>query len=94
MSEIVYELYDALKAINIPEDKAKAAAEAMNRAVDKRYNIHADQLATKGDLAAIRSEITDVRRELADAKVEIIKWSVGSIFVAVGVVAAIVRMLG
>lgn len=80
MSEIVYELYDALKAANIPEEKARAAAEAMNQAVDSRYAFHSDLLATKSDLA--------------DAKVEIIKWSVGSIFVAVGLVATIIKLLG
>ena len=65
----------------------------MNRAVDKRYNIHADQLATKGDLATIRSEIADVRRELAEAKVDIIKWTVGSMFVLGGIFIAVVKYM-
>lgn len=44
----------------------------------ERYSLHAAQLATRGDLA--------------EAKMEIIKWTVGTMFAAVGLFAAIVKL--
>ncbi|MEQ1603214.1 MAG: hypothetical protein HOP04_11345 [Methylophilaceae bacterium] len=73
------EIYEAFISAGVKEDKAKAAVESINKEIDKRYTLHASQLATKSDLA--------------DAKTEIIKWAVGSIFVAVGLFAAIVKVM-
>ena len=53
--------------------------ESINREIDKRYSLHATQLATKADLA--------------EAKTEIIKWSVGAVFAAVGLFATIIKIL-
>jgi hypothetical protein len=47
---VVYALYDALVSINVPDDKAKAVIDAMEREM-------MDKLATKADLAALRSEM-------------------------------------
>lgn len=80
------EIYEAFLSAGVKEDKAKAAVESINKEIDKRYSLHADQLATRGDV-----EI--VRRELAEAKADIIKWAVGSIFVAVGLFATIMKVL-
>lgn len=63
----------------VKEDKAKAAVESINKEIDKRYSLHASQLATKTDLA--------------EAKTDIIKWAIGSIFVAVGLFATIMKVL-
>ncbi|WP_341916406.1 hypothetical protein [Polaromonas sp. YR568] len=73
------EIYNAFVKAGVPEAEAKAAVESINKEIDKRYSLHAGQLATKSDLA--------------DAKVEIIKWTVGSMFAAVGLFAAIVKLL-
>lgn len=73
------EIYEAFISAGVKEDKAKAAVESINKEIDKRYTLHASQLATKS--------------VLADAKTEIIKWAVGSIFVAVGLFAAIVKVM-
>ena len=72
------EIYEAFISAGIKEDKAKAAVESINREIDKRYNSHADHLVTKNDLA--------------EAKIEIIKWSLGAMFAAVGLFAAIVKL--
>lgn len=73
------EIYEAFTAAGVPEAKAKAAVESINREIDKRYSLHAEQLTTKADLA--------------EAKTEIIKWTVGTMFAAVGLFAAIVKLL-
>lgn len=73
------EIYNAFVKAGVPEAEAKAAVESINKEIDKRYTLHASQLCTKSDLA--------------DAKVEIIKWTIGSMFAAVGLFAAIVKLL-
>jgi hypothetical protein len=73
------EIYRALVKINVPADDAQAVADSINKEIDKRYMLHAGQLSTKSDLA--------------EAKVEIIKWTIASMFAAVGLFAAIVKLL-
>lgn len=72
------EIYRALIKINVPADDAQAVADSINREIDKRDTLHASQLATKSDLA--------------DTKVEIIKWTIGSMFAAVGIFAAVTKL--
>jgi hypothetical protein len=72
------EIYRALVKINVPAEDAEAVVESINKEIDKRYSLHAQQLATKGDLS--------------DAKAEIIKWTIGSMFAAVGLFAAIAKI--
>ncbi len=79
MSIMELEIYEALTAVNVPADKAKAVVSSIDAAIDKRYNLHASQLVTRGDLEA--------------AKTDIIKWCVASIFGAVALFAAIVKIL-
>lgn len=80
------EIYEAFRSAGVADDKAKAAVESINREIDRRYTLHADQLATRGD-------IETVRREIAEAKTEIIKWTIGAMFAAVGMFAAIVKII-
>lgn len=72
------EIYNAFIKAGVPELEAKAAVESINREIDKRYSLHAQQLATKADLS--------------DAKVDIIKWTIGSMFASVGLFAAITKV--
>jgi len=79
------EIYEAFISAGVKEDKAKAAVESIDKEIDKRYQLHADQLATHGDIA-------EVKKQIAEAKTEIIKWSIGTMFAAVGIFAAIVKL--
>lgn len=72
------EIYRALLKINVSADDAQAVADSINKEIDKRYALHAAQLATKSDLA--------------DAKVEIIKWTIGSMLAAVGLFATLSKL--
>ncbi len=102
------EVFDALRAVGVPDDKARAAVESINRQIDRRYALHAEQLATRTDAAEVRaelrSEVAGVRAELerirgelvakiAEARTDMIQWSVGSVFASVGMFAAITRLL-
>jgi len=72
------EIYNAFVKAGVPEAEARAAVESINKEIDKRYSLHATQLATKSDLA--------------EAKVEIIKWTIGSMIAAVGLFATITKL--
>ena len=51
------ELYEAYISAGVKEDKAKAAVESINKEIDKRYSLHAEQLATRSDPAEAKTEI-------------------------------------
>lgn len=72
------EIYRALLKINVPPEDAQAVADAINKEIDRRYGLHAAHLTTKADLPEV--------------KVEIIKWTVGSMLVAVGLFATITKL--
>ena len=72
------EIYNAFVKAGVPEAEAKAAVESINKEIDKRYALHAQQLFTKTDGAELKTEI--------------IKWSIGTIFAAVGLFAAVSKL--
>ena len=72
------EIYRALVKINVSADDAQAVADSINKEIDKRYALHASELATRSDLS--------------EAKVEIIKWTIGSMLAAVGLFATVTKL--
>lgn len=70
--DYLYSLYDALVSINVPNDKARAVVDAMERDMGTTLATKADlaqqRVATKADLAELRSEFTanlgELRAEL------------------------------
>ena len=69
---------------------AAAFADELNATIDKRYELHARQLATRGDLEAAKSEII---RELSKQIMDMQRWSLGVLFATIAAVAAIVKLL-
>ncbi|MDR1887804.1 MAG: hypothetical protein LBQ81_00170 [Zoogloeaceae bacterium] len=74
------ELYSALQEAGVSEARARAVVESVNKAIDSRYSLHAQQLATRGDLAEMETRI--------------IKWNIGAIMASVGIFATVMKMLG
>jgi hypothetical protein len=98
------EIFEAFRSVGVPDDKARGAVEAINSLIDRRYALHAEQLATRSDLAGVRTDLAGVRAGLervkgeltvgiAEAKSELIRWCIGSIFSAVAAFAAVSRLL-
>jgi hypothetical protein len=56
--EFLYSLYDALVSINVPNDKARAVVDAMERDMSThlatKTDIDSHRLALKGDIDAVR----------------------------------------
>jgi len=79
------EIYNAFVKAGVSEADAKAAVESINREIDKRYALHSQQLATRGDLA-------EMENRLLRALSEMQRWTLGSIFAAVALFATITKL--
>jgi hypothetical protein len=70
--DYLYSLYDALVSINIPNDKARAVVDAMERDMGTTLATKADlenfRTATKADMQLLRQElismISDLRKDM------------------------------
>lgn len=80
------EVFEALTAANIPAEKARAVADSLDVAIDRRYSLHSQQLATRADLAELKNEIIMKMAEMQ-------RWMITAMIAAIGVIAAIVKML-
>ena len=80
MSIVVAELYDALRAAGVDDDKARAAAAAVVGAETR------EGLATKTD-------VSELRRDMAELEARLIRWAVGTLIAMTAVFAAIVKLL-
>lgn len=60
--------------------------ELINEMIDKRYTVHASQLSTKSDLAEFKTE-------LIKAMAESQRWTITAIFAAVGLFAALSKVV-
>ena len=79
MATMISEVYDAFLASGTPEDKARAAAEAM-AAYEGRFNgIEHDLGMMRGDINVIRGDINIVRGDINTVRGEInlLKWMNG-----------------
>ena len=61
-------LLDALLAIGVPPERARAVVDLLDRSVDERYGLHAQVLATKRDVAELETRLV---RELGECHARI-----------------------
>ena len=98
------EIYSAFVNAGIAPDAAKAAVDSISKEIDKRYALHSQQLATHGDVENVRKDINEVRyetkKDIAELKTELVKaiaesqrWTITAIFAAVGLFAALSKVL-
>lgn len=57
MGSFASALYDALRSAGVAEDRARAVADLFDRSLDERWSQHAQDLATKADLAALATKV-------------------------------------
>ena len=69
-------LLEALLSAGVSPERARAVVEQFERAVDERYSLHAQVLATKRDLAEMQTRLA---REIAGGKVDRVKWVVAAL---------------
>ena len=86
------EIYSAFVKAGVSESDAKAAVESINKEIDKRYALHAQQLATRGDVESVKRDIAELKTELVKAIAESQRWTITSIFAAVALFAAVTKI--
>jgi hypothetical protein len=99
MSNMSLELYSALQEAGVTQVAARRVADAVDEAIDKRYAIHARELATRGDIElvrreveGVRKEVEGVRRELAEGIKNLTVWLVGVLIAATALIVSIIKM--
>ena len=76
MAQMVSEVYDALRSVNVPEDKARKAAEAlavpdMGKLYDARFDrIDSDIGDLKADVAGLKTDVAGLKTVVAGLKAD------------------------
>lgn len=73
-------------------DAAKFAEE-INLAIDRRYELHAKQLTTRGDVEAVRADVEKSRADLIKTIAESQRWTIAAIGIIVAAVAALQKLI-
>ena len=79
-------IFKTFRKIGINDSDATAFADEINAAIDKRYAMHVDAVATKKDIAELKA---DLIKTIAESQ----RWTITAIFAAVGIFAALSRVL-
>jgi ribosomal protein L29 len=94
------EIYSAFVNAGIPADAAKAAVDSISKEIDKRYALHSQQLATHGDVEQVRKEVADVKTSIAEMESRLLRamsdmqrWTITAMFAAIGLFAAISKLI-
>ena len=86
------EIYSAFVKAGIPAEEAKAAVESLNKEIDKRYALHAAQLATRGDVESIKKDLAEMENRLLRAMSDMQRWTMGALFAALGALTVISKL--
>ena len=94
------EIYSAFVKAGVSESDAKLAVESISREIDKRYSLHSQQLATRGDVEHARKEIAEVKASVSESEARLLRaltdmqrWTIMAMFAAVGLFATITKVL-
>ncbi len=91
--QIELTIFDALQSANVPADKAKAVATALTQAIDQRYELHAKQLATRGDLADVPKDMADMESRLTRLMSENLRWTITTIIAGMAGTVALMKLI-
>ena len=94
------EIYSAFVKAGVSESDAKAAVESINKEIVKRYTLHAQQLATRGDVELVRKEVAEAETRVTRAISEVQKsiadkqrWTIAAVFGGMAAFAAVQKLL-
>jgi hypothetical protein len=92
MSTLQSEVFEALRAIDIPEDKALKAAAALARRDIDVAELRGDVATLKSDVAILKTDVAELKSAVARLRAEIFvgRWMLG--FVLALQVAILVRL--
>jgi hypothetical protein len=85
MSVMDAEVFEAFRAIGVPDDKASAAAQAISRRDADIGPLKADVATLKNDMSIVKSDTSAMKLDITTMKLDIavLKWGVGLIVAGV-----------
>ena len=86
-------IFQTFRKLGADDADAAKFADELNAAIDKRYELHAKQLATRGDVEAVRVEIEKSRAELTRNIADSQRWTITAVGIIVAAVAALHKLL-
>ena len=86
------EIYSAFVKAGVSAEEAKAAVESLTKEIDKRYALHAAQLATRGDVESIKKDLAEMENRLLRAMSDMQRWTMGALFAALGALTVISKL--
>ena len=90
---IVFQTFRKLGADDADDADAAKFAEEINASIDRRYELHAKQLATRGDVEAVRADTKKTRADLIKTVADSHRWTIAAIGIIVAAMAALQKLL-
>ncbi len=99
MSTMQSEVFEALRAIDIPEDKAVKAATALSRRDEDVAVLRSDTTSLRGDVGVLKGDVGVLKGDVGVLKTDttalkrdmaVLKWMVGTLYPLV--LAILVRL--
>jgi hypothetical protein len=76
-------LLEALLSAGVSNERARKVVDLFDQAVDERYGLHSQVLATKRDVAELETglarEIAQARTQIAETKADLLKWTLAAL---------------
>ena len=86
-------IFQTFRKLGADDADAAKFADELNAAIDKRYELPAKQLATRGNVEAVRVEIEKSRSELTRSIADSQRWTITAVGIIVAAVAALQKLL-
>ncbi len=78
-------VFKTMRRLGASDDEAAEIAAEINAAIDRRYELHAKQLAKRGDLKEVEASIF---KQIADSQ----GWTIGILVAGLGFIVAILKI--
>ncbi|NJS36809.1 MAG: hypothetical protein HC765_10955 [Brachymonas sp.] len=82
-------VFQTFRKLGAPDEDAAQFADEIHAAIDRRYELHAKQLSTRGDLETAKAEII---KELSKQMADLQRWTVTTIIAALAFVVAAIKL--
>jgi len=87
------EIYKAFRKTGLEEDDARKIVESIAKEIDRRYELHAKQLATRGDVAEVKTQMAEMETRLTKIIADAQKWTIGTIIAGMAGITAIIKLM-
>jgi multidrug resistance efflux pump len=93
-------IFQTFRKLGVDDADSAKFADEINSTIDRRYELHSKQLATRGDVEAVRADVERVRADVERARADLTRaiaesqrWTITAVGLIVAAVAAIQKLL-